>query len=76
MRAWVFVFEHPWFAITGKDGAFELKDVPPGEYRLDVVHPAGNLRASEKVRVVAGQEHRVQISLRPPEKSGLKQIKK
>ncbi len=64
MRAWVFVFEHPWFAITDKDGAFELKNVPPGEYRLDVVHPAGNLRSNERVKIVAGQESKIQIALR------------
>jgi hypothetical protein len=65
MRAWIFVFDHPWFALTGEDGSFELKNVPAGEYRLDVVHPAGNLHASEKVKIVAGKESKIQITLRP-----------
>ena len=70
MRAWVFVFDHPWFALTGKDGAFELKDVLPGDYRLDVVHPAGDLRATERVQVVAGKVNEVVIRLRhSPEQS-------
>ncbi len=51
MRAWVFVFDHPWFQLTGPDGAFRLTNVPPGDYRLDVVHPAGELRSSQTITV-------------------------
>lgn len=38
MRAWVGVVSHPYFAVTGDDGAFELKDVPPGDYVLGAWH--------------------------------------
>lgn len=65
MRAWVFVFNHPWFAVTGKDGAFELRNVVPGDYRLEVFHPAGNLRTTEKIEVVAGKETELVIRLQP-----------
>lgn len=34
MKAYVGIFEHPWFAVTGKDGRFEIKNVPPGQYTL------------------------------------------
>jgi hypothetical protein len=34
MRAWVYVAENPYYAVTGKDGTFSLKDVPPGTYTL------------------------------------------
>jgi hypothetical protein len=34
MSAWIHVFTHSYFAVTGSDGAFELKDVPPGRYAL------------------------------------------
>jgi hypothetical protein len=33
MQAYVHVLGHPYFAVTGPDGAFTLKDVPPGELR-------------------------------------------
>jgi hypothetical protein len=36
MRAWVGVSSHPFFAVTGDDGTFTLKDVPPGDYTLEV----------------------------------------
>lgn len=36
MRAWVGVSSHPFFAVTGEDGTFTIKDVPAGEYTLEV----------------------------------------
>jgi hypothetical protein len=35
MRAFVFVFAHPYFAVTPKTGAFELKNLPPGTYTIE-----------------------------------------
>jgi plastocyanin len=34
MVGYVVVVPTPYFAVTGKDGSFELKDVPPGTYTL------------------------------------------
>ncbi|QEH36866.1 hypothetical protein OJF2_54510 [Aquisphaera giovannonii] len=30
MKAYLMVFDHPFFAVTGKDGTFEIKGVPAG----------------------------------------------
>jgi hypothetical protein len=34
MLGWVYVADNPYYAITGKDGAFTIADVPPGSYTL------------------------------------------
>ncbi len=34
MLAWVYVADNPYYAVTAKDGAFTIKDAPPGSYRL------------------------------------------
>jgi len=38
MQAWLGIVDHPYFAVTGPDGAFTLPDVPPGDYTLAVWH--------------------------------------
>jgi plastocyanin len=38
MYAWVTVFDHPYFALSGADGKFTIKNVPPGKYTLQAVH--------------------------------------
>jgi hypothetical protein len=38
MFAWVSVFDNPYFAISGTDGKFVIKNVPPGKYTLVADH--------------------------------------
>ena len=38
MLGYVGVLPHPFFAVTGMDGTFELKGLPPGEYVLEAWH--------------------------------------
>src|SRR5688572_17233180 len=36
--AWVHVIDHPFFALTGEDGKFEIKGLPAGEYEVEAWH--------------------------------------
>lgn len=36
MHGTIYVADHPYHAVTGADGAFTIKDVPPGDYTLVV----------------------------------------
>jgi plastocyanin len=38
MFAWVSVFDHPYFAVSGKDGTYKIANVPPGKYTLEAAH--------------------------------------
>jgi plastocyanin len=38
MRGYLLVFDHPYFALTGADGAFQIPRVPAGTYRLTMWH--------------------------------------
>ena len=35
MRAFVFVFDYPYFAITSADGKFAINNLPPGTYTVE-----------------------------------------
>jgi plastocyanin len=38
MSAWGGVLDHPYFAVTGPGGKFELKQLPPGTYTIEAWH--------------------------------------
>jgi hypothetical protein len=38
MKAWIRVFDHPYFAVTDADGKFEIKNAPAGDFRLVIWH--------------------------------------
>jgi plastocyanin len=38
MFAWVSVFDRPYFAVSGADGKFTIKNVPAGKYTIEAAH--------------------------------------
>jgi plastocyanin len=38
MFAWVTIEDSPYFALSGKDGSFTIKNVPPGKYTITASH--------------------------------------
>lgn len=63
MAAWVFVFDHPYFAVTDERGGFRLPPVPPGRYTLQVRHPGGGMRRKQEVVIREGEpiRHRIEF---------------
>lgn len=47
MRAWLGVFDHPFFAVTGDDGAFRIEGLPPGHYTITAWHETLGKRTAE-----------------------------
>ena len=38
MKAWLIVTDHPYVAVTGEDGSFEIKNLPAGEWKFRFWH--------------------------------------
>ncbi len=55
MKGWLAIVDHPYYAITDENGAFELADVPVGEYELKVWQEVLG-ETTQKVTVAAGGE--------------------
>lgn len=54
MRGYIAVFKHPYFAVSDKNGNFDLKDLPPGNYTITAwQEKLGTL--SQKITVGAGE---------------------
>jgi plastocyanin len=62
MLAYVVVVDTPYFAITDATGAFQIRDVPPGKYRLVVWHEKKD-GLEQDVQVVAGQPLKLDLVL-------------
>lgn len=41
MKGYILSQEHPYMAVTGDDGAFEIKDIPAGKHDFQFWHEAG-----------------------------------
>lgn len=60
MRTYISVFKHPFFSVSGKDGHFELRNLPPGEYTVEAWHEKlGTLK--QKVTMAAGEAKSVEF---------------
>jgi plastocyanin len=61
MKAYIGVVDNPFYAVTGSDGGFVLKSVPPGEYTL-AVWTATFGTQEQKVTVRAGETATVDLT--------------
>jgi len=63
MRAWIHVFEHPYFAVTAEDGSFKMDEVPPGKYKLRLWHERLGTQERE-VEVLPKAEAKVAVEFK------------
>ena len=61
MKAYAVVNDSPFFAVTGADGAFEIKDLPIGDYTLEAWHPVLGTKA---IKISIGRAKRGDITAR------------
>ena len=66
MSATVMVFDHPWFAVPGEDGRFELPPIPAGDRQITAWHERlGD--TTQRVRVESGRPTTADFVLPVPE---------
>ena len=63
MRAWIGVVDHPYFAVTGADGDFEIGNVPAGEYTLEAWQELLG-KQEQKVTVTAARKTAVAFTFK------------
>ena len=61
MRAFVFVFDHPYYAVTPATGAFNLLNLPPGTYTVEAWQEK---LGTQSQRVTIGPHESKSISFR------------
>ena len=60
MRGYIAVFKHPFFGVTGKDGQFDLSNLPPGTYTIKAWHEKLGT-ATQTVKVGANEAREIQF---------------
>jgi hypothetical protein len=73
MNAEMMVVSHPYYAITGESGRFELTGVPPGTYQIEAWHEGWGLVGKEHAYDVL-TERSVERPLFPPAKTWEKSV--
>lgn len=64
MGAYVGVFKHPFFSVTGEEGTFEIKGMPPGKYVIEAWHEELGAKTME-VEVSTGDKKTVDFTFEP-----------
>lgn len=64
MEAWISVAAHPYYAVTDENGTFELEDVPPGTYTLNLWHETLGMQTRQVV-VATGSGAKVDVEYAP-----------
>jgi hypothetical protein len=62
MFAWVSVFDHPYFAVSAKDGTFKISNVPAGKYTLKAAHRKAGA-VTQEIEVKDGTPATVELTL-------------
>jgi hypothetical protein len=52
MKSYIAVLKHPFFAVSGDDGTFVIKGLPPGKYTVAAWHEKGGAAGTEKTMEV------------------------
>jgi hypothetical protein len=64
MKAYIAVFNNPYYQVTGKDGSFSLKNVPPGTYTVTAWHELYG-SSEQSVTVGPSESKSVTITFKP-----------
>jgi hypothetical protein len=65
MRSYIAVFKHPYFAVTGKGGTFELSNLPPGNYTIQAWHEKLGT-STQKISVGPGETKELAFVFKSP----------
>jgi hypothetical protein len=63
-RAYIAVFDHPYFAVTEKDGSFKIDSLPPGSYRMMVWREGTAKPVEQQIQITTAGVAKVDLMLK------------
>ncbi len=61
IRGYIFIFDHPYAAVTGAKGTFQMAGIPAGEYTLKAWHEGFGLQ-EKKINIKSGESMEIEIA--------------
>ena len=66
MGAYILIVDHPYAAVTGKDGRFEIRNLPVGNHEFRIWHEAvGYLEKKYVVTIKEGENPQKPMKIKP-----------
>ena len=69
MRAYHLPVDHPYFAVSGADGTFEIKDLPAGQHEFKVWHEAGGVLEKSLAVTIKPGDNELTVKVSPSQLS-------
>lgn len=69
MQGWIYVFDHPHFAVTDRQGMFRIQGIPAGDYLLVLRQPDLGYAHEQQIRVLASRPTRLTFEIPAVNKS-------
>ena len=63
MKGWIYVFDHPYFAVSDVHGKLHIRDVPQGTHRLEIRQPDVGYRKTLTLKVKQGEKTEVKVTI-------------
>jgi plastocyanin len=64
MCGWIYVFDHPHFAVTDKQGRFRIAAVPPGRHMLVMRQPDTGYHSEREITVARGKTASIEVQIK------------
>lgn len=64
-RGYIAVFDHPYFAVTDRNGSFKIDSLAPGTYKMMVWHEGMAKPVAQQVQVAANGTSKVDVAISP-----------
>lgn len=60
-HAYIYIFNHPYAAVTDEKGRFAIKDIPPGTYAIEAWHEALGTKKITNVKIESGKTSTIRL---------------
>ena len=59
MKGWIAVAQHPYYTVSDENGSFEISEIPPGTYSIELWHEILGIQTKE-ITVKAGTDSKIE----------------